>query len=203
MTRQKDLKRVIRARMEKTGESYTAARMHIVKPDYAKLAGMSDAAVKKGTGCDWTRWVKTLDDRGAEKMSHAQIAKLTATYGAGSWWAQMVAVGYERIKGLRARGQMRGGTWTATKSKTFAAPVAKVFRAFAKSLPAGATIRTKTVPKSMRLTWEDGSNVAVGFYDKGAKSTVALEHTGLKSKDDVARVKGMWGERLNVLSELL
>jgi hypothetical protein len=31
MTENKDLKRIVRARMTKTGESYTAARAHIAK----------------------------------------------------------------------------------------------------------------------------------------------------------------------------
>ena len=52
MTANKDLKRLVRARMKKTGEAYTAARARIIskpgkitlaaaKPDYAALAGMS------------------------------------------------------------------------------------------------------------------------------------------------------------------
>ena len=199
MTTQKDLKRVIRARMQKTGESYTTARMHIVKPDYAKLAGMTDAAIKRGTGCDWTKWVRTLDHRGAATMPHREIAKLAREYGASDWWAQSVAVGYERIKGLRARGQQRSGTWTATKTKTFAVPVARLYKAFAKCLPEGSKVRTRTAPKSMRISWADGTNVAVGFYDKGEKSTVALEHSGLKSKSQVDAVKKLWTERLEAL----
>src|SRR5687767_3671097 len=60
MPKQKDLKRVVRSRMQKTGESYTTARVHVLnrksekavvaeqaKPDYAAIAGVSDAAVKK------------------------------------------------------------------------------------------------------------------------------------------------------------
>ena len=59
MPTNKDLKRLVRARMTKTGEAYTAARAHIIsKPktklrsksasvapamDYAAAAGMSDA----------------------------------------------------------------------------------------------------------------------------------------------------------------
>ena len=202
MTRQKDLKRVIRARMQKTGESYTAARLHIVKPDYATLAGMSDAAIKRGTGCNWEKWVRTLDHRGARNMRHGEIARLAHEYGASDWWAQSVAVGYERIKGLRARGQMRSGTWTATKSRTFAVPVTTLFEAFRKSLPAEVRVRTARAPKTMRVTWEDGSIIAIGFTDKGAKSAVALEHSGLKSKDDVDRVKRMWSERLDHLAAL-
>ena len=52
MPKQKDLKRLIRARMEKTGESYTAARSRILKQttppsaEFARLAGMTDDAVR-------------------------------------------------------------------------------------------------------------------------------------------------------------
>ncbi|MGZ7041588.1 MAG: hypothetical protein ACXVH7_07345 [Thermoanaerobaculia bacterium] len=215
MTRQKDLKRVIRTRMQKTGESYTTARLHLVKtkpeakPDYAALAGLSDAAIKKGTGCTWERWVKTLDHRGAQNMSHTEIAKLAHAYKAGDWWAQTVAVGYERIRGLRARGQQRGGRWGATKSKTFATPVATLFKAWSdaktrkKWLPENVKIRTANAPKTMRITWEDGTIIAVGFTDKGAKSAVAIEHAGLASKDDADRIKKLWSERFEALAKIL
>ena len=208
MTQHKDLKRVIRARMEKTGESYTTARLHVVKPDLAILAGMSDAAIKKGTGCNWDKWVRTLDHRGAREMKHREIARLAHEYGASDWWAQTVAVGYERIRGLRARGQSREGKWSATKSKTFAVPVATLFKAWsdakmrAKWLPEKLTVRTKNAPKTMRVKLEDGSIIAIGFTDKGTKSAVALEHGGLKSKEDADRVKKFWAERLNALAAM-
>lgn len=206
MTKQKDLKRVIRARMQKTGESYTTARLHIVKPikpDFATLAGMSNDAVKKGTGCNWDKWVRTLDHRGAREMKHGEITRLAHEYGAGDWWAQMVAVGYERIRGLRARGQRRDGKWSATKSKTFAVPVAELFKAFRESLPADVKVRTARAPKSMRLTWSDGSSVAAGFLDKGAKSAVALEHSGLKSKAEAEAIKKMWTDHFRGLADVL
>ncbi len=79
MTENKDLKRLVRARMKKTGEAYTAARAQVIrKPkaktrtlappapaasssvnpkDYAELAGMSDAVIKEKTGCKWEAWV--------------------------------------------------------------------------------------------------------------------------------------------------
>ena len=53
MPRDKDLKRLVRARMKKTGEAYTAARAQVLRkspkpatpsPEYAKLAGMADDA---------------------------------------------------------------------------------------------------------------------------------------------------------------
>ncbi len=70
MPKHKDLKRRVRARMQKTGESYTTARAQLLKKkqssgatkkepspaDYARLAGMSDDAVRARTGYTWERW---------------------------------------------------------------------------------------------------------------------------------------------------
>jgi hypothetical protein len=135
MPRNKDLKRLVRARMGKTGEAYTAALAHINnrKPkqaaasgvpgaratpssasessDYAAAAGTSDAKLKAKTGCTWERWVRALDRQGAGQMSHREIAALVnEKYKVDEWWSQTVTVGYERIKGLRARAQRRDGT---------------------------------------------------------------------------------------------
>ncbi len=99
MTHNKDLKRIVRARMKKTGESYTAARSQVAKkspserksaPDvreYAALAGMSDATIREKTGCTWAKWVKSLDHHGAERMSHREIATMVnKTWKVDGWW---------------------------------------------------------------------------------------------------------------------
>jgi len=84
MPKDKDLKRLIRARMTKTGESYTAARANLVTgpaspasdpapplpDDYEKVAGMSDAAVSKSTGKTWPEWTAILDAADAVSMEH-------------------------------------------------------------------------------------------------------------------------------------
>jgi len=220
MTRNKDLKRLVRARMKKTGEAYTSARAQITRKstttpnpkDYAKLAGMSDAVIKQKTGCNWVRWVTALDHHGAEHMSHGEIAKLVSEkYKVPSWWTQAVTVGYERIKGLRARGQRRDGTFEATKSRTFNVPVATLFDAWADAsvrkrwlIEANVKVRTATAPKSMRLGWSDGTIIAVGFSPKGrAKSSVAVQHTKLPNRDTAERLKKYWSERLDALGEAL
>ena len=230
MPSQKDFKRLVRARMRKTGESYTAARAQLLaKPsrsrtttnaarptapavDYAKLAGMSDAVVKEKTGCQWDRWVKSLDHHGAAELPHREIVDLVQKkYKVGDWWAQMVTVGYERIKGLRARGQRRDGSYEATKSRTFKVPVAALHEAFADPAirrrwldESGVKVRTSIPPKSIRLGLADGSIVAVGFTAKGdGKSAVALSHAKLPSKEEADRVKKVWGERLNALGAVL
>ena len=235
MPRNKDLKRLVRARMRKTGEAYTAALAHINrKPkaatastaaarrptpsfatksvDYAAVAGMSDEKLKAKTGCTWERWVYALDRRGAEQMSHRDIAALVSDkYKVDGWWSQTVTVGYERIKGLRARGQRRDGTYEASKSRTFNVPVTTLFDAWADSGSrrrwlngAKVKIRTAAAPKSMRLDWDDRTIIAVGFTAKGKlKSSVAVQHTKLADRKAADRLKQYWSDRLDTLGEVL
>ncbi len=235
MPRNKDLKRLVRTRMTKTGEAYTTARAQIAKKprttrtpeesapapatvvatakaDYASIAGMSDTIVKEKTGCDWEHWVYALDRHRAAEMSHRDIAALVnSRYKVGPWWGQMVTVGYERIKGLRARGQRRDGAYEAGKSRTYNVPVAILFEAWADAKMRrrwldGATVkaRTATAPKSIRLGWEDGTIIAAGFTAKGqSKSSVALVHMKLPDEETATRLKQYWGERLDALGEVL
>jgi len=225
MTAHKDFKRLVRARMSKTGESYTSARMQLLKraptspqphvptpPDYGKLAGMSDAAIKKGTGCDWKRWVAALDYAKAYEWPHREIAEyVQKKFKVRDWWTQTVTVGYERIKGLREIGQRRGGGYEATKSKTFAVPVARLFKAFKDTRTrrrwldgVDLTIRSATAAKRMRIGWADQSVVEVNFVAKGAaKSQVAIQHGKLPDKNAAARMKEFWNGRLVALGELL
>lgn len=233
---QKDLKRLVRARMKKTGEAYTAARAHIIdRPPrpasarareelaaptevaapapshFAAIAGMSDEKLKAATACTWERWVHALDRKKAYELTHRDLAKLIREkYKTSSWWTQTVAVGYERIKGLRERGQQRDGTYQATKSRTFAVPVDVLFDAWADArtrrqwLDGGRVrVRAATRPKSIRLDI-DGATIAVGFIDKGAgRSAVAVEQDRLPSRDAAEGVKRFWAERFVELGEIL
>ncbi|HWB43365.1 MAG TPA: hypothetical protein VG500_19030 [Gemmatimonadales bacterium] len=223
MPANKDFKRLVRGRMHKTGESYTAARAHLLrakpKPaaapapaDYARIAGKSDAILKEKTGCNWERWVRSLDAHKAYTWRHGEIAKYVAEkYKVPGWWAQMVTVGYERIKGLRAVGQRMDGLFEAGKSRTFAVPVSDLYRAFhdgrtrARWLPGlDLTVRGATREKSIRLTWPDGTPVTAWFERKGeGKSVVALAHGKLPDRAAASQAKQFWGERLDALKEVL
>ncbi len=216
MPANKDFKRLVRARMVKTGESYTAARSKLVrkppaKIDYAKLAGMADTAIKAKTGCTWERWTHALDYVGAQAWPHRKIAEYVhEKFKVGDWWSQTVTVGYERIKGLRAIGQRRDGTFEAAKSKTFNAPLARLYRSWsdaklrAKWLPEDFTVRSATPQKYMRITWADGTIVVLGFTKKGAaKAQVAIQHTKLSDRTAVTKMKAFWEERLKALGEVL
>jgi hypothetical protein len=173
---------------------------------------MSDEKVKRATGCPWERWVHALDVVEAHTWPHRSIAEYVhEKFKTPSWWTQTVTVGYERIKGLRVKGEGRGGEQRTTRSRTFAVPLARLYRAFADTrtrsrwLPGVKLIvRTARKDKSMRVTWPDGTHVAIGFTGKGpAKSQVALDHSRLKDRADADARKAYWGERLTVLQDML
>lgn len=222
MTADKNFKRLVRARMEKTGESYTAARSVLVAAraelpaeptvdEYPDLAGMSDDAVRAKTGHTWVEWVRVLDGRGAAQLDHAAIAALVQREwpDVGGWWAQTVTVGYERIRGIRVKGQKSTGDFAASKSKTFPVPVSVLYAAFASDerdtwMDASPVTRTASADRSMRLTWPDGTVVAAWFTDKGSdKSAVSIQHEKLDSPKARERAKLDWANRLNALASRL
>lgn len=248
MTTQKDFKRLVRGRMQKTGESYTTARASLLgqspkrKPkivetngsgnlagetavltergaghpqvqpaDLAKIAGMADATIKAKTGCTWDKWVWALDHVGAYNWPHKEIAQYVhEKYKVPGWWTQTVTVGYERIRGLREKGQRRSGSWEASKSRTINAGASTVFKAFKQPklrsgwLPKKVVERTSVPNKSLRLTWEDGTSVEVYVTSKArSKSQVVVQHTKLPSRDAADRMKAFWAEHLDTLANKL
>jgi uncharacterized protein YndB with AHSA1/START domain len=138
MPTQKVFKRRVRARMTKTGESYTAARLQLLQkatesepgppveppPAIAPPAALdqtapsipadaqlvADAAMVRATGKGHAEWFAILDDWGATSHTHTEIARwLSETQGTPGWWTQNITVSYERARGLRARHQMADG----------------------------------------------------------------------------------------------
>jgi uncharacterized protein YndB with AHSA1/START domain len=215
MPTQKDFKRLVRSRMQKTGEAYTAARLQLLNKrpnptNYAELAGMSDASVRKQTGRTWAEWVATLDGVHAAEKPHGAIAKIVSSLGTPDWWSQMVTVGYERIRGLRQKGQRRDGGYEASKSRTYHVPVATLFDAFTNArrrrrwLPVRIAIRSSAPHKRMRIEWHDKTTVQIGFLPKGqAKSAVAIQHQKLPDKAAAEAMKKAWGEHFDRLGKLL
>jgi uncharacterized protein DUF4287 len=161
MTRNKSFKGRVRARMDKTAESYTTARRQLLAksrspapeaaeaiedqpatqadaaaPDPTGVPGAkrpySDEVVRANTGRGWDEWFELLDRWGAVERAHPEIARWVAEeHGVGGWWAQGVTVAYEQARGLRAPGQDRDGSFTVNASKTVAVPVDRLFEAFA------------------------------------------------------------------------
>ena len=203
MTRQNSFKRLVRARMAKTGESYTAARASLLAAQEPKATEgpaltMSDEAIRRRTGRGWEEWFDLLDEWGAVERPHREVARWVAEeHGIDGWGAQAVTVTYERVRGLRAVGEHSDG-FSITASKTVAVPVGRLYEAFVDEsvrerwLPV-TELRERTAkkPRTARFDWGDGATrVIVGFEAKGeAKSTVALQHERLAGAEEAERMK--------------
>ena len=217
MTTRKSFKRLVRSRMEKTGESYTAARAALLAAKEPKATAgpalpMSDEAIRRRTGRGWEEWLDLLDEWGAAERQHTEVARWVAgEHGIDGWGAQAVTVGYERARGLRAVGEHADG-FAVTASKTVAVPVDRLYEAFLDQslrrrwLPEGdLRERTTKRPRSARFDWGDGeTRVNVGFTAKGeAKSSVALAHERLPDAREAERLKAFWRERVAALKDML
>lgn len=175
-----------------------------------RTARMSDEAVQAKTGKTWDEWFAILDAAGARSMGHKEIvALLSGQHGVGPWWQQMVTVTYEQARGMREKHQTPTG-YTANASRTLGVPVSRLYAAWSDEglrrdwLPAEMTIRKATPDKSLRITWEDGSNVDVGFFPKGdSRSQVAVEHAKLPDTAAVKRAKEYWKQALDRLQQAL
>ncbi len=218
MTTQKTLKRRVRARSAKTGESYTAARAQLLRkappaaPDSMALTGMTDEAMRRGSGRTIGEWLEILDAWGASERRHPDIARwLVAEHGIGGWWAQSVTVGYERARGMRALHERPDG-YEVSASRTINVAAERISDAFtdealrARWLPdAPISVRTANRGRSARFDWGDPPSL-IGFnlFAKGeGKTQIGLAHQKLPDADTAERIKAMWRERLSALKEML
>ena len=214
MTTQRSFKRLVRSRMEKTGESYTAARAQLLDgdepqrtrspPPTTRSASAPAAAGRSGSTCSTT---------GARPRGR------TARSRAGSRPAGHPPAGLERPGGgrlVRARGRRSRPANTPTGSclgvedrgGAGRAPLRRVRRPgaagalAARGRPARAD-GDRAAPA--RFDWgANGTRVHVTFAAKGnAKSTAAVSHARLADAAEAERMKTLWRERVAGLKEVL
>ena len=217
MTRQKSFKRLVRSRMAKTGESYTAARAMLLagdEPAAARSLATSDEAIRDRTGRGWEEWFDLLDEWGAAELPHRDIARrVAAELGIHplAWNAQAITSSYELTRGLREVGERADG-FAVTAQKTIAVPARRLFDAFADPALRAAWLpeadlreRTAKRPRSARFDWSGGTTrVHVTLAEKGeARATVVVEHVRLADADEAGRMKAFWRERLSALKARL
>jgi uncharacterized protein YndB with AHSA1/START domain len=218
MTRQKSFKRLVRSRMAKTGESYTAARAVLLaaeEPEAGEpVLAISDEAIRQRTGSGWEEWFDRLDEWGATERPHREIARWVAEQlgiEPHAWNAQAITVSYERARGGRAVGERADG-FAISAQKTIAVPVERIFDAFVDETArerwlgdAELRERTATRPRSARFDWGDGgSRVNVTFEAKDEeRSTVTVEQVGLADAEQAERMKAYWRGRVAALKSAL
>jgi hypothetical protein len=143
-------------------------------------------------------------------MSHKEIAEyLHEKRGVPSWWSQMVAATYEQERGLREKYERPDG-YSVSASRTFDVPIGALCKHWndeklrSKWLKDRFTIRKATTNKSLRITWNDNTNVEVNFYSKGvSKSQATVQHSKLGGSVQVESTRSYWKAALGRLSGLL
>jgi hypothetical protein len=223
MTVQKSFKRLVRTRMAKTGESYTAARAQLLAAgdetstdENIPQLVCSDERIRERTGRGWEEWFDLLDSWGAESMNHTELARRVAELlgiHALAWNAQAVTTSFERARGKRAVGERVGGDgFVAGASRTIAVSAEQVFMAFvdpsqrAGWLPDVAlSERTVSKPTIARFDVDDGTSRLLVTIDAKtpAKSTVFVEQSKLADADERDARKGYWRQALATLKAQL
>ncbi|MGH2884829.1 MAG: hypothetical protein ACRDPA_19365, partial [Solirubrobacteraceae bacterium] len=200
---------------EKTGESYTTARVMLLRaedddPSRSVKLATSDESIRRRTGRGWEEWFEMLDDWGAANRTHRETARWLAEQQdlhPLAWNVQAIAASYERARGLRVVGEKDDG-FVITASRTVAVPVEALFDAFVDERERSRWLsdgqlreRTATRPRSARFDWGDGgTRVNVTFLAKGeTQSTAALEHRRLADDGEAQRMKSYWRARLAAL----
>ena len=213
MTRQESFKRRVRARMEKTGERYVAARRVLI--DRASHTGrawvsepeVSNDAVVEATGRGWDEWCDLIEAWPGRADGHTAIAShLEFEHDVDGWWAQTVTGGYERIAGLRLPHQMPDGTFTANKSKTITADAEIIVEMLRHPddhtalFPGHETeLRSRPGAKAIRIAIGNGV-VVIGVEARpNSRAKVTIMHEKLPTSEDVERWKFYWQDWLEAL----
>ncbi len=174
-----------------------------------RIGGISSEAVQAKTGKSWEEWLHTLDRAGARSLNHQRIVALVAKRSrAGRWWQQMVTVGYEQARGLRAKHQAATG-FQVSASRTIAGPPRLVYRHWADArrrrawLPHQAlSITARTPGRAIRASWGAGrERLDVAFNARpGGKTQVTINHRQLPTQAAARRAQAFWRARLVLLA---
>jgi hypothetical protein len=168
--------------------------------------------VKAATGRGWMGWFVILNRMKATTLPHKEVAKrLKVEHGAPAWWAQMIAVAYERARGGRKTNERAGGTFAVNVTKVVPVSLARLFAAATSEknrkawFPSGAFAETsKTENKYWRGKWKDGRKLEFGFYAKGEdKAQIALEIGKLESAEAVEKERAVWKKAMEKLQALV
>ena len=181
---------------------------------HRETTGIGDDAVRAATGHGWDAWFTLLDQAGGTAWTHQErVTFLNQEHGCKPWWRQMIAVGYERARGLRERHEKPNG-YEISCSRTIGVPLPRLFAAWSDAKQRKAwlgaeserlQVRTRVPDKTIRITWIDGhSNLEVTFSARGTdKAQVSVQHGKLANADAAESAKSYWTQALDRLAQQL
>lgn len=189
---------------------------------------VSDDAVQKATGRDWDHWFSVLDQAGAHKMAHADIARrLQDDHDVTGWWAQSIAVRYEQARGIRKPGQSSRGDWQVSVQKTLPGDRETVWGVLVSTPFLGGpvdwaegadfvmarrgievTVRAVRPPGSLRFWWRPRgagrSTVEVTLQEaNGGRCALRFSHGGLASEAERETMRAQWRQALDEIRRRL
>jgi uncharacterized protein YndB with AHSA1/START domain len=176
-----------------------------------EAAGVSTEAVMRRTGKNWDDWFEVLDNAGAQTLDQRGIiAILAQKHGIGPWWQQMIAVGYESLRGKSEKSTAAEG-FRISSSCVLDAPLNRVFRLWNDGAERARwladdrfVVRGNSGDKLIRARWGKGaSQIAVSFSEKSGKTQVSLEHHHIESESAAEQMKAYWAKKLGLLDQAL
>jgi hypothetical protein len=195
--------------------SETARRVAAPPTVDASLFPCGDAALRAATGKDWGEWLTLLDAAGAaaQNLDHTRMWELVmqSLPESAGWWGQMVAVGYERARGIREKHESSTGEFQATLSKTFEVPLFAAFAAWADAMlrenwldAPGLDFTKLNAGRNIRARWPDGSRLDIRFDETASgKCRIVVDTMKLPDAEAVQRAKAFWQSQLEKLGRYL
>ena len=213
MTRQESFKHRIRARMEKTGEKYGAARRALIEQSsgtrrWVAEPELSDTVLRDATGRGWDEWCDIIDGWAGHGEGHGAVASyLQESHGVDGWWAQTVTVGWERITGRRLPHQRPDGSFTVSKSRTMTVDVPALRSMIIDDddrrdlFPGISTVlRSQPESKALRVGFEPG--VVLFSFDPvdEVRTRVTATHERLDEPQMVEEWRRYWDRWLEAIA---
>jgi uncharacterized protein YndB with AHSA1/START domain len=192
---------------------------------------LTDADVKAATGQVWKEWYRFLDDAGGPDAGRRAITdRLMKDHGLEAWWAQTIAVEYERAKALHEKdGRPKG--YSICVTKTIATTPERVFDAFGDpdvmqtwfgdataDFTEGGSFSTRdgnrgkytkiTRPKTLRFVWDDddpaaASTVELKLMPNGKKVGLVLNHERIQTRPHADGLRAAWVAAIDKLKQVL
>lgn len=221
MTTQQTFKQRVRERMARTGERYAQARRVLLDQQatapridggrtWVSQPEMSDEAIRANTGRGWDEWCDVIEAFDGHTDGHSAVVEhLLATHeDLTGWWAQGIAVSWERITGRRLPFQQHDGLFGVSRTRTVTVE-ADVLRemlldpdgrdALFPDMP--VELRSRPTSKNLRLAMEEGTAEVAMVAKDGGRTAVTVAHTRLPDHTVVPAWQDYWVGWLEALEQ--